>query len=316
MNQICRTLNRSHADSNESFEEKLKELKNKISLRGNLPHVSVARQLDIIDQFLDFPLGRFIIDKRGANGFWTDYMVSHPFCRKDLGLNIEGVPLSTLENWFLNQCPIVIAHQERFLIFQKLAQNLLRNDITLASIPCGLMRDLIDLDFSEITNFQLIGVDIDSESLILAERLAHQRGIQNIKMMQQDAWELPFRNEIDVITSSGLNVYESDNEKVLELYYRLFAALKPGGHLIISVLTYPPGEDRETDWNIEGISEETLLLDRILHKDILDIKWRNFRSSSEITDEFKQVGFTDVSVHFDKHRIFPTILAKKPILLS
>lgn len=304
-------LNRTHARDINSFAENIEALKKKITLRGDLPHVTCKRQLEIIDQLCAFPLGRFILERRGANGFWTDYMVSHPAHGKISGLNSEGVPFTPLEEWFLNQCPIVVAHQERFQIFQKLTQKLLKDNITLASIPCGLMRDLITLDLSKIINFRLIGIDIDSESLSFAEKLAHQKNIGNIKLIQQNAWELSLQQEIDVITSSGLNVYEPDPNKVLELYARFFNALKPGGHLITSVLTYPPGEAKETDWDVNNIPEETLLLDRILHKDILDIKWRNFRSSLELEKEFRQVGFSTVSIHFDKYRIFPTILAKK-----
>lgn len=130
-------------------------------------------------------------------------------------------------------------------------------------------------------------------------------------LIQKNAWDLSFNQEIDVITSSGLNVYEPDPKKVSELYYRFFNALKPNGHLITSVLTFPPEEDRQTDWDIQDIPEETLLLNRILHKDILDVKWRNFRATSEIAQEFGQIGFSEVMIYFDKNRIFPTVLAKK-----
>lgn len=218
-----------------------------------------------------------------------------------------------MESWFLNECPIIVAHQERFKIFQKLTQNLLKDHITLASIPCGLMRDLITLDFSSITHFELLGIDIDPESLFLAKQLARQKGIVNIRLIQKNAWDLAMQQEIDVITSSGLNVYEPDRQKVLDLYKQLFIALRPGGHLIISALTYPPEEEKETDWDTTNISQDTLLLDRIIHRDILNITWRNFRTSSELEEEFKQVGFSDICVHFDTHRIFPTILAKKPM---
>ena len=304
-------INRTHAVNENSFEAYVEILKRLITKRGDLQHVSSKRQLEIIDQLCDFPLGRFILERKGANGRWTDYMVNHPNLGKISGLNSDGIPFSSFEDWFLNECPIVYAHQERFQIFQILAQHLLKDNIVLASIPCGLMRDLILLDYSGIDNFELIGIDIDPESLNEAKTLAHQNRIENIKLIEQDAWALSFNEEIDVITSSGLNVYESDPNKVLELYTRFYNALKPGGYLITSVLTYPPGESTETDWDTRNISPESLLLERILHKDILGIKWSNFRRSSELENEFRQVGFSEVSVYFDKNRIFPTILARK-----
>jgi hypothetical protein len=59
------------------------------------------------------------------------------------------------------------------MIFQKLAQSLLKENVVLASIPCGLMRDLLTLDFSNIDHFGLIGVDIDTESLDFAKELGN-----------------------------------------------------------------------------------------------------------------------------------------------
>ena len=35
------------------------------------------------------------------------------------------------------------------------------------------------------------------------------------------------------------------------------------------------------------------------------------RSIDELDKEFKEVGFSKVSIHFDKNKIFPTILAQK-----
>ena len=304
--------NLSHAQRSHSFEDGINALKQKILDRGDLPHVTCQRQLEIIDGFCEFPLGRFILDRRGANGFWTDYMISHPQKGKISGLNIENKPLNNMEHFLLNQSPIVLAHQERFQIFQRLLQSFIKEHVVLASVPCGLMRDLITLDFSTVSDYKLIGVDIDEESILLAQELADQKGITNISFMQEDAWKLSLNQEVDVITSSGLNVYEPDETKVFALYRKFFEALKPGGHLIISVLTYPPGEAKKSEWDMSGFTEEVLLLDRIFHKDILDVKWRNFRQTSELDKEFKEVGFSEISIHFDKHHIFPTILAKKP----
>lgn len=303
--------NRTHADNRVSFEEVLKATKDQIVARGDLEHVSIGCQLQVIEELCEFPLGRFILENRGANGFWTDYMISHPKKGKISGLNIEGKPFNSVEDFLLNRCPVVVAHQERFSIFQRLAQENLKEGAFFASIPCGLMKDLLDLDFSEIRDFKLIGIDIDAESLSLAKKIAEEKKITNIEFHQADAWQIEFFEELDLITSSGLNVYESDLNKVMELYGKFFSALKPGGVLITSVLTFPPGEGEETGWDLQGISKEDFLMDQILHKDILDIKWRNFRSLDKLTDEFKAAGFSKVSVYFDKHRIFPTICAKK-----
>lgn len=161
------------------------------------------------------------------------------------------------------------------------------------------MRDLLSLDYSHITNYKIIGIDIDDESISQAKELSRQLNISSALFLKRDAWLLNNENSFDVIVSSGLNFYESDPEKVLDLYRKFFLTLKPGGTLIISVLTYPPDEEKKSDWDLSKISEETIRLDRILHKYILDIKWRHFKTSSEIDQDFKTVGFTDIKVTYD-----------------
>lgn len=304
--------NRTHAKIQKSFKGILESLRDHIIKRGDLEHVSVQQQLDIISKLSEFPLGRFILEYRGADGYWTDYMISHPRKGKISGLNSEGKPFNFVEDFFLNRCPVVVAHQERFTIFQKLIQENLKEGSILASIPCGLMRDLLDLDFSKVKDFKLIGIDIDEKSLALASNIAKEKRISNVEFIQQDAWRINFHEKIDLITSSGLNVYEPDLTKIIDLYRKFFSSLKKGGILITSLLTHPPGEEIATDWDLKGIDEKDLLMDRIIHKDILDIKWRNFRSLNNLTDEFEKAGFSNISVHLDKHRIFPTICAKKP----
>lgn len=297
--------NRSHFKENDSLGKAISTLKGRIISRGNLPYVSVDQQLEFVDQLCKFSFGRYVIEHKGANGFWTDYLIFFP----------EDFPTSAIHNqvedFVLKRSPVILAHRDRFRIYQSLMQKILKEDIVLASVPCGLMRDLLTLDFSKISNYKLIGIDIDQESLDLAQDSAIEKNIHNVEFFQQDAWEMDYQEAFDVITSSGLNVYEPEPIKILELYRRFFVALKPGGSLITSVLTYPPMESRETDWDLEGISSDDLLMERILHKDVLELHWRNFRSSWELDREFKEAGFSKVTVHFDAHRIFPTIHAQK-----
>lgn len=305
--------NITHAKEDRSFEEQVQILKNKIIDRGPLPHVSVEQQLEVVDHLCEFPLGRYVLEHRGANGFWTDYMMSHPDQGRITGLNIEGKPFSKLEDFFLNHSPVVIASQERFRIFQSLLQNSLKDGVSIASVPCGMMTDILTLDFSKISNYRLVGVDIDEEALTLARAFAIGRGIKNLETLKKDAWKLSSENEFDIIRSNGLNVYEPDHEKVLDLYRGFFKALKPGGLLIIGVLTYPPGEDKESDWLVENMPSQDLLMERILHTDVLDIKWRHFRTGQELDQDFKTVGFSEISIHWDQNYVFPTICARKPL---
>lgn len=286
-------------------------LKRAIISRGDLKHVTVERQLEILDCFNSCRLGNFIINARGADGFWTDYMINYPNTGRSLGLNLDSQPLNEMEDFLLNRSPIVTSSQERFSIFQKVMQAEIKDGFTAASVPCGMMRDLISLDYSGKKNVRLLGVDIDAHSLELAKSLADMEEMRNIGLIQGDAWDLPFDNELDLLTSNGLNIYVDDKEKVIDLYRSFYKALKPGGKLVCGVLTYSPYSQRETDWNLDHFTADDLLMEKILHKDILDINWQNFRSIDELEDDFLAAGFKSVEVIMDKGRVFPTIVATK-----
>src|SRR3990167_2142483 len=103
MNQILEkndSINKSHFKEKSSLEEAALELKKQIIDRGNLSQATIEQLLGVIDQLCEFPFGKYMIETKGANGFWTDYLISYPNGYTP-GFNIEGKPLSYLENFIL-----------------------------------------------------------------------------------------------------------------------------------------------------------------------------------------------------------------------
>ena len=96
----------------------------------------------LLDQLSHFELGRFLLMHKGLNGYWTAYIIRQGLQQKNL---------HPLEMWILHHAPAVKATQERFKIFQKVLQDNLKDHVTIASIPCGLMDDLLLLDFLKHT---------------------------------------------------------------------------------------------------------------------------------------------------------------------
>jgi ubiquinone/menaquinone biosynthesis C-methylase UbiE len=287
-----------------TFQIALTDLRRRIIQQGDMSHISVRDLLSYVEALAQFPLGRLLVEKKSIDAFWTDFIMT----------NTEQKDCSDLEDFILNRSPFTIAWRELLQNFQKITQENLEDGMTLASIPCGAMRELLELDFSSISNFKIIGIDIDLDSLMLAEQLAAERGLsQNISLSQQDAWQLPYDSEIDIITSCGLNIYTSDRQKVLNLYRQFFRALKPGGQLILGFLTYPPEENELSEWQVDKISAKDLFLEKVLYKDILDPQWRNFRTSDEIEYELKKAGFWEVIFHYDTLHVFPTVVGRKKI---
>jgi ubiquinone/menaquinone biosynthesis C-methylase UbiE len=276
-----------------SFEEAFAQIENKIKERGDLPYLKVKDQMALLRELGDFGLGRFLIQHQGLNGYWTDYIIHH-YPSKTL---IE----SPLEKFLLENAPVFLATQERFKIFKEHLQNEVREGVSFASLPCGLMGDLLDLDFSGIDDYTLIGIDIDPESL----KLAAQIGNSKTQFVQADAWNLQLPSPVDVLTSNGLNVYEPDDDKVLALYKSFYEAIKPSGILITSFLT------PQDEWKMDQIPPGDLKLQKIIFSDILAVGWQTFRSTTKTLGQLKLAGFKEVEFIYDKASIFPTAIARK-----
>ncbi|HEY2809937.1 MAG TPA: class I SAM-dependent methyltransferase [Rhabdochlamydiaceae bacterium] len=305
--------NLSHEKREESFEKSLQKLLDKSKARGNLPHANVEKQWELINALSQFDLGRFLIQHGGLNGFWTHYVVMHPFQGRITGLNNRKEKLNELESFLLDRAPTALAMQQRFVIFKQEIQKRVRENCVFASIPSGVMADLLDLDFSGLSHFVLHGIDLDAESLEQATALAKERGLfERCRFSFQDAWNLNYQEAFDLITSNGLNFYEADDQKVIVLYRQFHAALKAGGHLITSFLTPPPLPGNGSDWDLSKINPEDALLQKILFADILEGRWQVYRTEAHTKSQLCTAGFESVAIIYDAARIFPTIVAQKP----
>lgn len=257
--------------------------------------------MDILEKLTLFPLGRSMIQHRGGvTGACSAYACMYPWRGRITGLNIEGKPFSELEDFILNKSPDVLAVQERFSIFQQELQKRCVEGVVMASIPCGTMDDLLSLDCSHLKNFHFIGVDIDQEVL---DSIDAKKG--KISLLIQDAWKLNLPEKADVITSHGLNVYEKNDARLVELYHAFHENLKPNGVLIISFLADPK------EWKYSEINEKNLAFERVIFTDLLGVQWQTYRSSEETITQLKKAGFRHIDIIQDKAGIFPTVAARR-----
>ncbi|AUH70870.1 SAM-dependent methyltransferase [Legionella sainthelensi] len=253
--------------------------------------------LELLNELASFSLGRFLLHNRGLNGYWTSYIFRN---NPDPGQSIE------LESWLLNQSLYVMA-RERFYLFQDEIRKRLKSNMTLASIPSGLMDDLLFLDYSSYHDIHLVGIDADSESLQFARQNANEQGfsLEQVTLMQKDAWDLAIDAQFDLLTSNGLNMYESCEKRLVALYQSFYKALKPDGTLLISFIPPPPQ-------NIESlISSENFLKERAIFGDIVQINYLNFCTEANMKIQLKAAGFTIESVQYNEKGMAPVIVAKK-----
>ncbi|HIG0326731.1 TPA: SAM-dependent methyltransferase [Legionella pneumophila] len=302
----------SHNTDSFQLNTVIKQMKERIIKEGDKPHVTVETQLKILQELSQFGFGQFLIKNQGINGYWTHYMLTHPLFGRKTGLNNSGESLSDLERFLLDKAPTMLATQQRFGLFLQENQKALFNGATLASIPCGMLGELLYLDFSGINNIRLMGIDYDPAALDDAKILAKQQNLDKFTtLVCRNAWELNIQEEFDLISSNGLNIYEPDDNKVLDLYQQFHTALKKGGKLVTSFLTYPPHLSAQCEWMFNKINPEDLLLQRIIFSDILNAKFQCYRSSQQTQKQLELAGFKNIYFLYDEAHLFPTVIAEK-----
>ncbi|QDX96675.1 class I SAM-dependent methyltransferase [Pectobacterium carotovorum subsp. carotovorum] len=299
-NNVPRLL--SHATSSqESHDERVTAVKDNIIESGDHLGISVKEQLALLDAFSHLELGQFLLKHHGLNAHWTHNVIAH---RPTHYINL-------LEEIIYTQLPNVLATRERFGIFQRLLQELLRPDAVMVSVPCGVMADLLLLDYTRHRDVKLIGIDLDKQALEEAYKLASQQGLENqISLVLTDAWTIDLAAQADVITSNGLNVYEQDDDKVTELYRVFYSGLKPGGTLITSFMTPPPTLSQDSPWI--NTNPKLLALQYVLFSRIIGATWTAFRTHQKTQSQLEQAGFTDIQFINDHMHMYPTVIANKP----
>ncbi|MCP9904516.1 class I SAM-dependent methyltransferase [Cyanobium sp. BA5m-21] len=251
-----------------------------------------------------FELGRFLLDNRGLNGHWTSYVLLFPDRGRQTNLSSDGTPLSELESWLLNRCPIILATQERFRIAQTVTQQQLRAGMALASLPCGLMDDLLSLDYTKHEGLELTGIDLDPEALSEAENRCNTLRLPVAAAFEhRDAWQLGSTERWDLLTSNGLNIYVQEDDRCVDFYRQVSQALRADGIFVISFIT-PPEQ-----WQPRQASD--LEHQRFLFQKVIPPRWNCFREESQMRQHLQDAGFAVVAVHHDEQRMFPTVVARK-----
>ena len=140
------------------------------------------------------------------------------------------------------------------------------------------MDDLLTIDYHQFSNIKLTGIDLDSQSLSLAQENAKAHHIDFTEFKQENAWNLKDTSQFDILISNGLNIYEGNEEKLVQLYKNFHQALKSGGILITSFITPSPQQSKQSPWKNVDI---------------------------------KAAGFQVKEVIYDSQGLFPTLVATK-----
>jgi SAM-dependent methyltransferase len=268
----------------------------------------LAEERALLAALTEFDLGRFLLLNGGLSGYWTSYVFTH-----------EGSTAGTeLERWLLKHSTLAGIRQ-RYERLSELVAPRLGPGRRVASVPCGVMDDVLRQPTALLDDVSVIGADIDDESLRLAAELAEQRGVSDrVELRRADAWDLDLGEPVDLLLSNGLNIYESDRERLVALYRQFHDNLVPGGELLVSYippLPPPPASSPVAArvWASLGMSADDVRRDRAIFGDLLSAKYLNVTSTDELTAQLREAGLSLREVHFSEYGVLPIAVATRPL---
>ena len=262
-----------------------------------------AEQHALLDTLARSEFWTYLLLNGGLNGDWTDYLIN----RYQHDPAIAG-----LEHLFA--LPLQTATRERNAHFKTVLQQAIRPGISIASVPCGLMRDVLSLDFPNDGSIRLDGYDLDDEALTASRALAEQYGLSaHCRFTRADAWQVGAAapQAYDVCVSNGLNIYVPEPDRRVALYRSFHAMLKPGGFLVISTLTPPPGAAAAPEWTMPAIDMAGLQLTQRIYG-LIQPRWSTFCGTADMREHLQEAGFSHIEVRPDRANMMPTFIAHRP----
>lgn len=275
---------------------------------GGATVLPVEQELELLESLAAFDLGRFLLLNGGLSGWWTSYVFTH-----------DGTEAGTdLERWLLQHSTLA-GIRERYERLSHLVAARLVPGLRVASVPCGVMDDVLRQPTALLHGVSVVGADIDDESLRLAGELAESRGLSDrVDLRRADAWNLDLGEPVDLLLSNGLNLYEPDRDRLVELYRQFHDNLVPGGELLVSYippLPPPPSSSPAAAriWASLGMSQDDLIRDRAIFGDLLTAKYLNITSTDELATQLRDAGLSLRQVHFSDYGVLPIAVATRPI---
>ena len=146
------TLSHQHFSS---YDEAYNEIKGRIMDNKNLRV--------LIEKLAKTEFGRFLIQHRGLNAYWTDVMVNFPTYT-----NVMRGRYTTWEQDMLDNFPSARATQKRFVFFKDSINEQVKNNSKILCAPSGLLPELVQInEMPDIQNVNIVAVDIDSQAQAL-----------------------------------------------------------------------------------------------------------------------------------------------------
>ena len=182
-------------------------------------------------------LAREGFENSGSYRFADHIYDNRPSGRLGIGRWLDSLLLSM---------PAVHAFRARYFmardeVFQFLQKRAKGSPVDIASVPCGIPRDLVSgaekyrAEGGDLSNVRFHGLDLDTQVLSDAVEFAKKSSVVLIPH-QGDALDVAtYVGRYDFVTSTGFGEF-LDDEKLARLYAIFYEVLRPGGVMVTSAM--------------------------------------------------------------------------------
>jgi ankyrin repeat protein/ubiquinone/menaquinone biosynthesis C-methylase UbiE len=286
----------------DSVREQYEKLTKASDDNSQLDGKTKAKHKKFLSDCLDSYFMTFYMCNGGLNGRTTEYFTLFEQDYTPNNKDLLGKPIPDIDRWYLTQTPPPLSYRNYVMnnwlpfmnsYLENVAERNQGKDVVvrMLSVSCGTMYDVMLIKEPKNVKVEIIGLDLDKESLKLAAKKAKKHG-KEITTLEQDATKLEVNEPIDVISCNGFSFYVDD--KTLTAIFKKFnEILKDGGMAVVNYI------QEAKDWQTQG-KFDPQVMDRFgAMMGSIPRKWSaNFRSDDKMKSLAKEAGVAEEKVSF------------------
>ncbi len=267
----------------------------------------IDEALKILERTAQTACGRFLIQHSELDIYWSDLLLYNPSQLSSLAKENADEILETL--------PLVTALRQHIDIRRQILEDNLRNYLTISTLPCNGMGDILSINDKTLHTLRLIGIDTNPVAFEIAFQKAEQKNLSHwLEFLQYDPHHVPLEKDaahLVIMPGSAYPFGPVIPSITQNLLTNVYQHLQEGGIFLTSLITPSPTTDAASLWDLKAINPSTLHHQNVLFKDILQIKENHTLTVDQLTDQLAESGFQNIEVGFDPAKIMATVVAQK-----
>jgi hypothetical protein len=261
-----------------------------------ISHPEYDECMMFVEELEDCSIGRYLLSTQGFNGYWFDYLCQPvPKIQR---------PIADIEKFIVQEAPLSLAFKESRSILQKIVSQNIQDYIRMASLPCGLMTTFFELDFSHVSHFSLLGLDLDCEAINISIEVAKKRNLLNhVQYIHGDVFDFLNKDDFHLIIGFCMEFYITSRDYISNYFQVVHNALKKNGAFVGAFFS------DSSYWNIK---DEDLLAKQVMIFDtILSLPFGMRFTLDDMAEILEKIGFYNIQFVFDEQKMVPVVFCQK-----